>query len=175
MPSLPLIYLSLGLDMSWLPFNFSCFFVVFIRMSIVWIYVMSRVRLSVLPGINFNVRHYTQLLHAIIFIPAQLFIGAIDFYHFIPLSPTFWPCLGVTRSARSNNYWLHILAHLSSDQDKIWYDVWGNSSWTSWEHFWGGKIETRGITAFYWLRQNILTLECIQTLTNRFDSNLIWW
>ena len=43
--------------------------------------------LLVLRGTTFNVRHYTQTVHPIVFIPAML-IGTIDFYHFRSLSLT---------------------------------------------------------------------------------------
>ena len=52
-----------------------------------------------------------------------MLIGTIDFYHFEPISLALaFP--GVTRSAQSKTYWLHFVAHLSSEQAKNVCDGW---------------------------------------------------
>ena len=75
------------------------FFQHLIHMSIIWICVMSCLCLAgwltgwpvgqptSLCGKNLNVGHYTQTVQPDLFMPA-MFIGTIDFYHFIPLSLT---------------------------------------------------------------------------------------
>ena len=47
-----------------------------------------------------------------------MLIGTIDFYHFLLLSLTL-TLLGITRPAQIKTYWLHFLAHFSSDRDEI--------------------------------------------------------
>ena len=55
-----------------------------IHMSIIWIYVVSRIcpvgRPAVLRDKNFNVGHCMQTVQPIFFMPPML-IGTIDFYH----------------------------------------------------------------------------------------------
>ena len=55
-----------------------------VHISVIWIYVMSCVHLSILRGKDFNVGHFMQAAMANLFISAKL-IGIIDFHHFRPL------------------------------------------------------------------------------------------
>ena len=96
-------------------------FTLLIHMSIIWIYVMSHVWTAGHPSWKaktFNVGHYTQTIQPDFCIAAVLIDTMIStiFYRFhLP-----WPCQGVARSAQSKTYWLHFLAHFSTDQDCFW-------------------------------------------------------
>ena len=76
-------------------------------MSVMWIYVKSYVRLSILYGKNFNIGYYMQTFQSNIFIPAML-IGSFDF----------WPW-GYKVSTKQNLL-ASFLAHISSHHSEIW-------------------------------------------------------
>ena len=138
---------------------------------------MSHLRLSgrpsVLRGKNFNVGYYTQTGQPIVFIPA-MHIGAIDFNRAIPFHWP-WPCLGVTRSAQSKTFWLHFLAHFSSDEDEVWCGdeaIWAEHSDTVLTKIYRNKGNSCCFTGCI---KKTLALTCIQTFTSQVDSNWILW
>ena len=119
-------------------------------MCVTWIYVISHVHLSrqplaVLCVKNLNVWHCIQTVPPAFVIPVIL-IGAVDFYHFIPLSLTLTLPGGHTVCENWN-----LLASFSPKLfiwlgwNSMWW--WSSSSWTSWYYFWIKVIETREITA----------------------------
>ena len=111
-----------------------------------------------------------------------MFIGTIDFCHFIRLSLTLTLPWGHKVSAKQNLLasFSRILFIWSGWNLILW---WSNSSWTFWDcffffffFFFSKIIETRGINAV-WLttwKKKPLSLACIWTFMKQFDSNLVW-
>ena len=107
-----------------------------IHISIIWICVISRVRLGPRPSVmlvkDFNVERCIRL-YSQFFIPTML-IGTIDFYHFIPLSVILTMVGGHKVSAKQN-----LLASFSCTPliwlgwKLIWYC--SESSSTFWYNF----------------------------------------
>ena len=139
-----------------------------VHMSIVWIYVMSHVcPASAQPSLvakTFNIGHCTLTVQPIVFIPA-LFIGVIDFYHFMLLSLTL-TCPGVTRSAQIKTYWLHFLKHFSFDEDEIWCGDEAIQAELYETTFVWDLVKSRKQILFYTLCQKSLTLACIRMFIN---------
>ena len=85
-----------------------------IHVSVMWCLASQP---AILRGKNFNAGHYNASRSTQFFI-ASMFIGTIDFYHFMQISLTL-TLPGVTKSTRSKTYWLHFLTRFSSDQNEI--------------------------------------------------------
>ena len=110
-----------------------------IHKSILWIYVMSHVRLSVWPArslcmaktLMFDI---TSKLFKQIF-RTCLFIGMTDFYQFIPLALTLTMAGGhkVTVQQYLVVSFSHTLCNWSG-WNLMWF--WCNSSWTPWYYYW---------------------------------------
>ena len=71
-------------------------------------------RPSVFCGKNFNVGHYAHTIQTLFF--SHLLLTFTIFNTAFTDLDLVW---GVTRSAQGKTYWLHVLAHFSSDQDEI--------------------------------------------------------
>ena len=86
-------------------------------MSIIWIYVMSRVRPVGRPSSCMAKTLTLDIMRTLFiqfrFMPAML-IGTIDVYHFIPLSLTLTLPGGQKVNAKQN-CWLHFLPRFFSD------------------------------------------------------------
>ena len=99
--------------------------------------------LSILCGKN--VEHYTQTVQPNLFIPTVL-KGTIDFYHFTWISLT-WTLPGGDKVSAKQNPLGSFSGTLFIWSGWNLMRLWSNSSWTSWDYFWVGFVETREITA----------------------------
>ena len=149
-------------------------------MNIIWIYVMSCVRLSGQPpGLAvlrckcFNIEQYMQIFQPNFVIPAMPVV-TIDFNHFILLHWP-WPWVWVTRVVQNKTSWLHFLAHFQLSRMKfdpvlkqfrlnILILFFSEIQWSK------GKW-----MLFYWLRPKEIMVAQIQMFLNQLGSNLVWW
>ena len=126
-----------------------------IRVSNIWIYVMSCVRLaghSCMVKI-FSVGHFTNQFFLISAMP----LGTIDFFHFIPLSLTL-TLPGGHKVSTKQNLLLRFHTCFLSDQDEIWCGdeaIQAEDPETILSNIYGNKL------LFYRLCPKNLTLACI--------------
>ena len=99
-----------------------CCFSFLILVNNVWIYADSCFRLFsclaiCLLRLNFNIWYYVQNFQPNVFILAMI-LGTAYLYHCHIRWPWLWQW--VTKYVGSKIFWLHFLAHFSTDQDEIW-------------------------------------------------------
>ena len=142
-------------------------------MSIIWIYVMSSVRLagwSVLRNTIFNVWHYIQTVLPNCFHTCMLFHTCINFYQFIALTvlDLAWGSQGQHKAGPIGFIFLHIF-----DPIRIKFDVMMEQVKLSLHRlFWVNFCERRRTTTVLLsVSKKSLTLTCIQTFMNGFDSS----